>query len=99
MAEEDPDPLDPDGMSQKRGMGDTANDRFRVTWETCQVIYKYFDEEQQPVGEIGPSMLVTLGAHGRLSNIDDNHNFIQTETFEYQGKTRVHQAESSAGVS
>ena len=56
----------------------------------------YFDETREPVGVIYPSSLILAGAHGRLSNIDDDGNFIRDEAFALKGKEVLRKAGSSA---
>ena len=55
-----------------RTTGDSAAEKFRITYEARQIIMKYFDEDEEtePEGMIWRGCLVVKGAtHARLSNI------------------------------
>jgi hypothetical protein len=54
-----------------RTTGDSAAEKFRITYEARQIIMKYFDEDEaEPEGMIWKGCLVVKGAtHARLSNI------------------------------
>ena len=87
---------DNQGMTQKRGVeGDNA-DRYRITIELQQDLYNWLDPSLEPVAKHGKPMLILIGTHGRLSNVDDNHNFIKDEQFEYQGVPVLRKAGTSA---
>ena len=75
-----------DGMTQKRGQSADNNDKYRVTLELQQDLYHYFDIEREPVAKHGKPLLILIGVHARLSNIDDNGFFIKDEHFEFLGK-------------
>ena len=75
-----------DGMSQLRGQAADNNDKYRITLELQQDLYHYFDIEREPVAKHGKPLLILIGVHARLSNIDDNGCFIKDEHFEFLGK-------------
>ena len=73
-------------LGQMRGSGISEADRYRIAVELRQNIFNWLDEEKDPIGQVGGSKVVLIGAHGRLSNIDDQGYFIEDEFFVYQGK-------------
>ena len=75
-----------DGMTQLRGQSADNNDKYRITLELQQDLYHYFDIEREPVAKHGKPLLILIGVHARLSNIDDNGFFIKDEHFEFLGK-------------
>ena len=77
--------------------GSTQLEKLRVTFENRCAIFNYLDEEQAPKGVILDSLLLIVGAHARLSNIDDRHRWIKTEVFWEGGVKRVHPAGGPAG--
>ena len=83
-------------LGQMRGSGISEADRYRITVELCQNIFNWLDEEKDPIGQVGTSKVVLIGAHARLSNIDDQGFFIEDELFVYQGKETHRKAQTSA---
>ena len=82
---------DAEGQTQKRGLN-AGKEKLRVTFENRNAIFNYFDEDQEPVGVVLPSILLLIGAHARLSNISDDHRWIKHEEFYEGGELRVHLA-------
>ena len=82
---------DNEGMNQTRGQESENADKFRVTVEMRQVIYNYFKDED-PVGAMGPTLLVVGGIHCRLSNISLDGRWKANERFCYDGKEVFRQA-------
>ena len=72
-----------DGMDQLRGQAADNNDKYRITLELQQDLYHWFDKEREPVVKHGKPLLILIGQHARLSNIDDNGCFIKDEHFEF----------------
>ena len=81
---------------QTRGQGVSEQDKFRITFEACQGVFNYFDDDKGPVGAIMRSSLILAGSHGRLSNIDDDGLFISDEAFDWKGKQVLRRAGTSA---
>lgn len=85
------------GKTQTRGRGVSEQDRYRITFELCSAVEKWFGPSSvRPVGRVMPSSIVLIGSHGRLSNIDSNGNFIEDECFTWRGKPTVRRAGTSA---
>ena len=75
-----------EGQTQTRGPGFSSQDKFRITFEARQVVLHWFDTTKDPLGVIEMTLLVVpTAAHARLSNIDDDHKWIETESFEVAG--------------
>ena len=79
-----------EGMTQTRGPGFSSQDKFRITFEARQVLLHWFDDSKDPIGLIYITLLVIPGAHARLSNIDDDHKWIESEKIEIAGQTIPH---------
>ena len=73
---------DSEGQTQKRGNMESGADKYRVTIELRHVIYNYFDEGKEPVGEVDVAVVIAPGARGRLSNIDDDGRFHRGRGFQ-----------------
>ena len=84
------------GMTQSRGLEAPGADRYRITIELEQQLHNWCNPELEPVASHGKSLLVLIGQHARLSNLDDEGRFIKTECFEFQGKPVVRRAGTSA---
>ena len=84
------------GKFQTRGQGMAEQEKFRVTLEMTHCLENYWDEEREPVGRMLPSLLVLAGTHARLSNLDDEGNFLKDEVFVWRGKEVLRRAGSSA---
>jgi hypothetical protein len=89
--------VDEDGMTQMRQRAKSEGDRFRVTLELSQVVTNVFKPSEQPEVRHGRPVLVVLGAHGRLSNIDEQGRFVEDEVFMVKGKQKVRKAGTAAG--
>ena len=83
-------------FTQHRGSGVSEQDRYRITFESCCGVMNYFKEGTEPKGVVMRSCLVLVGAHGRLSNLDENGCFIKDEHFIWRGREYVRRAGSSA---
>jgi hypothetical protein len=83
-------------MTQTRGNEASGQDKYRVTFEICQEIFHYFDEDKDPVGKIGTSALILIGSHARLSNITNEGKIIHDEAFVVDGKEVFRKAGTSA---
>ena len=59
-------------------------------------VFGWFDIEREPIAEHGMPLLILIGAHARLSNIDENGRFIKDEAFEYAGTPVFRKAGTSA---
>jgi hypothetical protein len=79
-----------EGQTQKRGQSDGQNDKYRITLVLLQIVWNYFSDEV-PVGQFGPSVLILIGAYAQLSNIDDEHCFIEDRLFVTAGREVFHQ--------
>ena len=90
LAEVDEAPGD-EGMTQKRGQSDGSNDKYRITLVLLQIVWNWFSEDLDPVGQWGPSVLILIGAYGQLSNINDQHEFVEDKIFVVGGKEIFHQ--------
>lgn len=64
---------------QQPGQGIFEQDTVRVTIEACRGVVKYFVEDEDPVGVIWRSRLVTVGANACLSNTSGEGASIQDE--------------------
>ena len=84
------------GMTQMRGVEAEGADKYRVTLEVQQDVFGWFDIEREPIAEHGMPLLILIGAHARLSNIDENGRFIKDEAFEYAGTPVFRKAGTSA---
>ena len=84
------------GMTQSRGLEAPGADRYRITIELEQQLHNWCNPELEPVASHAKALLVLIGTHGRLSNLDDEGRFIKTECFEFQGKPVVRRAGTSA---
>ena len=80
------------GFSQKRGFEGDGGDCYRITIELLQELYNWFDIEKQPTTQHGKPLLILIGVHARLSNIDDNGYWIHDEAFEYKGQPVLRKA-------
>ena len=74
------------GMTQMRGVEAEGADKYRITLEVQQDCYNWFDIEKEPIAKHGRPLLILIGMHARLSNIDDKGYFKKDEAFEWQGK-------------
>jgi len=81
-----------EATSQMRTKAHSEASRHRVTFEALQIVRNYFSESEEPVGEIGTSALVLIGAHARLSNISDDETWIADEQFVSHGREVVRKA-------
>ena len=86
---------DNDGLNQTRA-ADSEGDKYRITLEVQQDCYHWFDAEVEPVCKHAVPLLILVGTHARLSNIDCDGNFIHDEAFEYKGKPVLRKAGTSA---
>ena len=77
--------------------GNSADDRFRITYEARQLIYGLCNPDEPPSGDVGKGLLVVPGQWARLSNISEKGTWIKTETFQVGEKTITHSAGTSAG--
>jgi hypothetical protein len=86
-------------MSQKRGHDNDEAAKFRITVELRQVILNYFSPDKDPIGVMGPSLVVVGGTHARLSNISEDGKWVEDEVF-IVGNERVHRrkGQSAGGV-
>ena len=66
--------------------------------DVSQIIYNWFDETKDPVAKWGKPYLILIGGHARLSNIDDDHRFIEDEMFVYAGEEIHHEAGAKTGL-
>ena len=82
--------------SQHRGQGHAEQERYRITYEACQAVFNYFDEEQEPRGAIVRSSIILSGSHARLHNLDDNGCFLADEAFVVKGKPVLRKAGSNS---
>ena len=69
-------------------------ERVRLTYVDRAVVKNYFDETEEPVGEVLRPVLVVAGVHARLSNITLHapYKWIKREEFLYKGETVIHEA-------
>ena len=79
-----------EGQTQKRGQSDGQNDKYRITLVLLQIVWNWFSE-QEPVGQFGPSVLILIGQYAQLSNIDDEHCFVEDRLFVTAGREVFHQ--------
>ena len=70
-----------DGLTQLRGQHDVGAEKVRITVELCQIVRYYLHPTKDPVGEIGLTLVIIPGVHARLSNISDDHRFIERGEF------------------
>eukprot|EP00438_Fugacium_kawagutii_P001387 Skav209305 [mRNA] locus=scaffold994:205116:208401:- [translate_table: standard] len=68
------------------------SDKYRITFEAHQLVTHWFDESHDPVGHVLPGILIVPGPHASMSNINENDEWIQSESFEYMGQKRHHVA-------
>ena len=85
-----------EGMTQTRGAEVEGGDKYRITLEVQQDLYNFLNPDLEPVAKHGRPLLILIGKHARLSNIDDNGRFIRTEAFEFCGTPVLRKAGSSA---
>jgi len=86
-----------EGQTQMRGTATDGDDKVRVTFRNRLAIFKYYQEGEEPVGAVLPTIIIVHGAHARLSNIDDEGRWIETEQFYSSGEKIIHKAGASAG--
>ncbi len=78
-------------LQQLRGHDNDTAMKFRITVELRQVILNYFSTTQDPIGVLGPTLLVVGGAtHCRLSNISADGKWLESESFVVHGKEVRH---------
>ena len=80
----------------KRTTGDSAQEKFRITFEARHIIGNYFGEGD-PWEKNDNAALVVKGVHARLSNIADDGTWIKTEKYVYAGHEYTRYAGRSAG--
>ncbi len=73
-----------EGMTQTRGAEVEGGDKYRITLEVQQDLHH------------GRPLLILIGKHARLSNLDDDGRFIRTEAFEFCGTPVLRKAGTSA---
>ena len=73
------------------------SDKYRITFEAHQLVTGFFDESQDPQGHVLPGILIVPGPHASLSNINDNDEWIHSESFQYMGQMRHHVAGQKVG--
>ena len=61
-----------------------------------QDLFNWFDCEKDPLVQHGRPLLILIGRHGRLSNIDDQGMFLRDDAFEVNGVPVFHKGGSSA---
>ena len=77
-------------VMQKRGHDDDEASKFRITVELRQVILNWFHPVKEPIGVCGPTLVIVGGqTHCRLSNIDAEGRWVESETFLVGGKPVV----------
>jgi len=86
-----------DGMAQSRQSAKGEGDRFRVTLELSQMVINVFKPGEKPEVKHGRPVLVVPGAHGRLSNIDEQGLFKEDEVFTVKGKQKERKKGTAAG--
>ena len=69
--------------------GASENEKYRITYEARQQVRWIEDSSApggfRPIGEVLSPLIVFPGAHGRLSNISNEHKFLETEEFNVNG--------------
>ena len=80
----------PGAFTQKRGTDHAGQDKHRVTLELVHAIFHWFDSSKRPVSQQGKHLLVMCGQHADVSNVDDDHRFIETKRFWVAGKPMEH---------
>ena len=85
-----------EGMTQTRGAEVEGGDKYRIMLEVQQDLFNYFVPDLEPVAKHGRPLLILIGKHARLSNIDDNGRFIRTEAFKSCGVPVLRTAGTSA---
>ena len=85
-----------EGMTQMRGVEAEGADKYRITLEVQQDLFGWFDIEAEPIAKHGMPLLILIGVHARLSNLDDDGCFIKDEAFEWQGTPVFRKAKTSA---
>jgi len=85
-----------EGMSQTRGAEVEGGDKYRITLEVQQDLYNFLNPDLGPVAKHGRPLLILIGKHARLSNLDDDGRFIRTEQFEFCGTPVLRKAGTSA---
>jgi hypothetical protein len=79
-------------MTQLRGAEHSKSDKYRVTIELVHLVHNWFEsEDKRPLGSQGRHLLVLPGGHGDLSNIDNQHRFIETRRFWVGDKPKLHE--------
>lgn len=72
-------------------------DKYRVTFEAHQGVLNWWAPGKDPTGVVLPGVLIVPGPHASLSNINEDGEWVQSESFEYMGQVRVHQAGQKVG--
>ena len=76
--------------------GASENEKYRITYEARQQVRWIEDSSApggfRPLGEVLSPLIVFPGAHARLSNISNEHKFLETEEFTVNGIQIRHQA-------
>ena len=80
----------------KRTTGDSAAEKFRITYEARHIVGNYLGEGD-PWEKNWRGALVVKGEHARLSNISDAGTWIEDEEYQYGGKLYKRTAGKSAG--
>ena len=70
-------------FTQTRGTEHVNSDKYRITIELCHEIRDWFSDDalKTPYGAQGKHLLVLPGKHGDLSNINDEHRYIEDRRF------------------
>ena len=84
------------GFTQKRGFEGDGGDRYRITIELLQELLHWYDIDQQPLSRHGKPLLILIGVHARLSNIDNEGYGIEDEAFEHKGQPVLRKAKTWA---
>ena len=64
-------------------VGHSTDERFRITYETRQLISGLDGSGSKPEDQVGKGILVVPGTWARLSNISDDGNGLSTKSFRF----------------
>ena len=84
--------INAEGMTQTRGSSHSEQDKFRITVDTEQVLYGFFDETQKPVADLGITSVIFTGSHFNAQNVSEDRTWLSTDTAWINGAQKTWEA-------
>ena len=75
-----------EGMTQLRASDAVGQNKYKTALEVQQEVFHWFDETLEPLARHGRPLLILIGSHGRLDNIDDEGSFIKDESLSIRAR-------------